>query len=842
MKKRVLSLLLVLLMVVTLMPVSALAAGDVVAYEVAGGNIYFNKATRTITDCDESVTRAHIPEKIDGVAVENIGLDAFRDCTSLSYVEIPSTITYIDNAAFYGCASLKMVEIPGGVTSIRDYTFSGCTSLARVTIPTAVTNIWHYAFSGCTSLTDVYYTGSETQWNEIDIERGNECLTKATIHYHTHDFVAEVTEPTCIEEGYTTYTCTLCGYSYTSDKVPAQGHSPVLVGAKDATCTTDGYTGDKICSVCKMVLSKGENIAHFGHEYKNGKCATCGAIDTDNVIDSGYCGGEGDGTNLTWTLYKNGTLEISGTGAMASWNTYYGDRKASDAPWSYHNGEYINKKITSIVISEGVTSIGHYAFVGCDSLTDVQLPKSVTSIKEAFYECGGSVDLVLPEGIKGITNEYGFAGFYGLRSITIPDSAGYVNPAAFERCTQLERFNVSEGNTYYSSHDGVLFDKDKTTLEIYPSGKADTYVIPNGVIHVGYHAFFANANITNISIPSSVTDINASFVGCTNLKNVEISEGVTSIGGAFENCTSLESIRLPDSIMLFDRAFKGCTSLKSINIPANVMGIGNRAFQGCTSLESIEIPHKVEGIGQYAFYECTSLSSVSLPLNLVLVEYAAFFGCNNLKDVYYKGDAVQWNKIDFTAYNEPLINATIHMEEHVHSYDNASITAPTCTEQGYTTHTCACGESIVDTYVPANGHKLNARHICTVCGIRQALNHNFVSTVTAPTCTEQGYTTYTCSCGETYTKNYVSALGHKTALYNAVEPTCTEAGYTGDEVCTICGEVISQGETIDATGHHFKGNTCTVCGDTRSTADTIRAFFQDSFNSFKSFFDRLFGR
>ena len=83
---------------------------------------------------------------------------------------------------------------------------------------------------------------------------------------------------------------------------------------------------------------------------------------------------------------------------------------------------------------------------------------------------------------------------------------------------------------------------------------------------------------------------------------------------------------------------------------------------------------------------------------------------------------------------------------------------------------------------------------------------------------------------------------HVTELVNAEPATCTSPGYSGDEVCTICGDMISQGEVIDATGHHFKGNTCPDCGATRSTADTIRAFFQTSFNNFRSFFDKLFGR
>ena len=232
---------------------------------------------------------------------------------------------------------------------------------------------------------------------------------------------------------------------------------------------------------------------------------------------------------------------------------------------------------------------------------------------------------------------------------------------------------------------------------------------------------------------------------------------------------------------------------------------------------------------------------MSLPLSLKTVGNAAFRYCDSLADVYYEGDNVQWGEINIAAYNEPLTGAALHQKEHVHSFGNPVVTAPNCTEQGFTTRTCKCGETTTDTYVDALGHEYK-NGVCSRCGEREAHTHDFVETVTAPTCTEQGYTTYTCSCGETYTKNYVSALGHKTELRNAVEPSCTEDGYTGDEVCTICGETIKEGEVIPATGHHFKGNTCPDCGETRSTADTIRAWFQESFNNMKNFFDKIFGR
>ena len=174
MKKRILSLLLVLLMVVSLVPVAALAdkSDTDIAYPVIGGNIYFDKTTGTVTSCDPEVTEANIPSEIDGVAV-----------------------TSIDGSAFYDCMSLA----------------------------------------------DVYYTGSAEQWNAIKIgDLGNEALLNATIHYNYHEHVTE------------------------------------LVGAKAATCTEDGYTGDEVCSICGEVISQGETIPATGHHFKGNTCPDCG--------------------------------------------------------------------------------------------------------------------------------------------------------------------------------------------------------------------------------------------------------------------------------------------------------------------------------------------------------------------------------------------------------------------------------------------------------------------------------------------------------------------------------------------------------------------------------------
>jgi hypothetical protein len=265
-----------------------------------------------------------------------------------------------------------------------------------------------------------------------------------------------------------------------------------------------------------------------------------------------------------------------------------------------------NTTLKSVSIPEGFTSISKDAFDGCTGLTSIAIPASVVSI-------GGDVDKA---------------------------------EDAFDGCTGLTDITVAEANEVYSAEDGVLFNKDKTTLFLCPEGKSGSYTIPPSVTGIAYCAFEICVKLTDVTIPDSVTSIGdaafykcagltsiiipsrvmsigaAAFFECTGLTSATISEGVTSIGErAFQDCTGLTSITIPASIKTITGdtrnegvygAFNGCTGLTSVTISEGVASIGATAFFGCTGLPSITIPDSVTYIGGNAFALCTSLTSVTI--------------------------------------------------------------------------------------------------------------------------------------------------------------------------------------------------------------------------------------
>ena len=345
----------------------------------------------------------------------------------------------------------------------------------------------------------------------------------------------------------------------------------------------------------------------------------------------------GDGSVMA-TLSDDGTLTISGNGKMKDW------RNSSDEAWDSNR-----KNIKNVIINNGVTSIGNFAFSDCTSLTNITIPNSVTSI-----------------------GDYAFYGCENLINITIPNSVTSIGNFAFCMCTSLTSINVDSNNEKYMSDNGVLYTKDKKTLIQYPSKKEKTeYIILQGTTSIGNYAFHYCTNLTNITIPNSVTSIgDNAFYGCENLINITIPNSVTSIGNdVFNGCISLTSINvdsnnekyMSDNGVLYtkdkkiliqypgkkegteylilqgvesieDYAFWGCGNLTNIIIPNGVTSIGYSAFYRCTSLTNITIPNSVTSIGDYEFWYC-NLKNITIPNGVTSIGYSAFYRCTSLTNI-----------------------------------------------------------------------------------------------------------------------------------------------------------------------------------------------------------------
>ena len=285
------------------------------------------------------------------------------------------------------------------------------------------------------------------------------------------------------------------------------------------------------------------------------------------------------------------------------------------------------ESLKSIIIPDSVTSIGESAFEGCSSLTRLVLPDSVTSIRNSsFWGCSSLSSLVIPDGVTSIGNG-AFADCSSLKNLVLPESVVSINGNLF--CKWNGEVKCLSPNFIFE--DGVLFNKDKSTIISFRDKDITSYVIPDYVTSIGGDAFSGCESLTSLVIPDSVTCIgNRAFEFCFSLKSLVLSKSLTSIGDwAFNMAESLESLVIPDSVTsIGDYAFSGCRSLKSLVISNSVTHIAVGAFLSCTSLSSVVIPDGVTRIGEGAFIGCESLKSIVIPDGVVCIEKDAFRDCN----------------------------------------------------------------------------------------------------------------------------------------------------------------------------------------------------------------------
>ena len=359
--------------------------------------------------------------------------------------------------------------------------------------------------------------------------------------------------------------------------------------------------------------------------------ATADEIVTVASISSGTCG-----ENLTWILDEEGTLTISGSGDMETYES------ASDVPW-YSLGDDIKK----IVIEEGVTGIGEASFYDECNLEAVELPATLKSIGDgAFAGCTSLSDIELPAGLLSI-GSYAFQEC-AITAITIPAGVSEIDPLSFYGCTSLESITVAEGNAGYMSEDGVVYNKAGDILVCMPAGKSGSFAIPETVTTLGESSFIWSA-LNSVSIPDSVTTLQ-DYVFCYSLLNsVEIPDSVVSAGDCvFECCDGLESASVGSGLTALGyRFFSECPYLTDVTLGENLEDLDYLTFAECISLEEITIPSKVKYIKNGTFGNCRSLKQISMPSTIEEIWYQAFFGCTSLTDISLPESLTKINRLAF---------------------------------------------------------------------------------------------------------------------------------------------------------------------------------------------------
>ena len=768
-----------------------------------------------------------IPNKViagNEFNVIKIGEYAFGDSRGLKSISIPNSVTSIGEIAFQNCSGLTSVTIPNSVTSIGYAVFSGCSSLESITLP----------FVG-----EKAHTPDDTEQYPFGNIFGTSKYTDGveTLQY--------------------------CYGSNTSSTTRTTFYIPTSL--KEVIITGSSYIPYGAFSNCNGLtdVTIGNSVTSIGGFAFDGCSALTSVTIGNSVTSIGGCAFQ-KCSGLTSVTIPNSVTSIG----------LYAFRQCSG--------------MTSVTIGNSVTSIGQGAFSECYDLLSVTIPNSVETIGDkAFLACFDLVSLIFDEGsqlssigeeafycssltsvtIPNSVTSIGYGAFEycsSLASVTIPNSVTSIGDIVFGNCSKLTEINVKSDNTTYASQDGVLFNKDKTTIICYPAGKTErAYSIPNSVTNVGNYAFYNCNGLTSVTIPNSVT----------------------SIGDhAFEYCNSLTSVTIPNSVTnVGDYAFKGCNGLTSVTIPNSVTSIGDYAFEDCSNATLYcEVEESSKPLGWSSSWNSSWDDSnrpvkwgcwvVSAPPYYAPLHVEPTITGENYELIddngalWFLNDAVDpMITVTFVPYlgyhwgegagekintrlpiiiNEAVTESKIYIsqamvircEEMTEITTEAAIPA-TCTEPGKTAgKQCHVCNTVLEglEVIPALGHAYDTvshASTCTNLGYKEltctrcndviyidtvaAYGHTYNSTITAPTCTEVGYTTHTCSvCEHTYNSDTV-ANGH---TYNSTitAPTCTDVGYT-THTCSVC-EYTYNSDTIAANGHTYNSTitapTCTEVGYT----------------------------
>lgn len=329
----------------------------------------------------------------------------------------------------------------------------------------------------------------------------------------------------------------------------------------------------------------------------------------------------------------------------------------------------IKSNVTSVAMSDTVTSVSEGFFNGFTSLKSIKLPESVKKVGDgAFKGCTSLTEVKLPDTVDKIGRNV-FEGCESLGSIDIPARVTVVDDGAFKDCTSLESISL-----------------------------------PENVEYIGRDTFAGCSGLENINISGdTLKTIGSNAFSDTSIKVLDIPESVEDIGyGAFMGCRELTSIVLPDGVTYTSpSAFAGCTALKTVTLPSTLERLGMESFEGCIALETITIPEKVNSLGGSLFKGCSALKSVYILGRMpAMSDKEVFADTPGELTVYYVPGQPGWNSPSSDWKSMNLVS-------HSHKY--------TCTEEGHSAD-CFCGYKLSHTAHTGGKATCSDKAVCEVCG------------------------------------------------------------------------------------------------------------------------------
>ena len=612
-----------------------------------------------------SLEKVSFPESL-----VNIYGNTFDSCSKLDNVKIPNNLTYIDGYVFSNCSSLKNVSIgsscksvsttaflnsysidkitvaednknftsvdgvlynndkttlvlypknragefvvPDTVTSIADYAFDNAPKLTKVTIGENVKSVGTGAFRNCNSLETVIFKDSDTVQKTIgdyafnncpaltEVDFGNAVKSIGNYAFMVDKLLESIEFPDSLESiGYCAFSCYRGG---TYSTYVASNLKSVKFGSGLKTIGNYALYGNRSL---ETVQFSGKNLTSIGED----AFRDCMALTKLNLTGN-------DAVICARAFCNNDALkEVTLSGVKTiGYNAFGGD----DA-------------LKSADLGEDLISIDSYAFQSCSNLETVTLPESLTTINnDAFRDCSKLASIEIPNKVTKL-NDNTFANCTSLKNVSIGSGCASISSTAFLNSNAIEKITVAGDNANYSSVDGALLNKEKTSIVLYPKSKSGEFVIPDTVTSIADYAFDNAPKLTKVTI----------------------GENVKSVGtGAFRNCNSLETVIFKDSDTvqktIGDYAFNNCPALTEVDFGNAVKSIGNYAFMVDKLLESIEFPDSLESIGYCAFscyrggtystYVASNLKSVKFGSGLKTIGNYAFYGNRSLETVQFSGE------------------------------------------------------------------------------------------------------------------------------------------------------------------------------------------------------------